>query len=456
MAMETPVTLGSLALEILRRLGDSPSEIPDASRIWQHTEIERYIVDGTNQLCFLSLLLWDVDYLDNLPNTANYRYEWERKYFRAPQVTVGLEVDLGPDPLPIPGGERLRFKSPTQTEVYFTDAVFTQPWEWSWMPGGHGPSNHTSRVDRDAFLVTPYVNADSELPSPVLQMDRATWDDRKIDPASSRELERRDTLYETVPGDVMAYLQDKDGLRRLRKWKRPSVIADYYFAIGLWGVLRGGANQQEGSAASVFVMHIDEFGSVFSGVLDAEPSVFHDFTPAVPVLATITVTGGITVLDEFSGFEVVIPPPAFVDPFPLPVELFGGTGFLRRLPGYFASYGPFGLARRMSKSRSNVRIEFYRRHRPMVWRNSEFEIPLHYVTYIRHYAMWQALKHRGPGQDLKLAKHYQGRWESGVRRVIARRDAIHAARLFRFGGTDEVLPRGRFAKLPRNMPDPGF
>lgn len=451
MAIETPVTLGSLSLEILRRLGDDPAEIPEASRIWQHTEIERYIVDGTDQLCLLSLLLWDVDYLDNLPNTANYRYEWERKYFRAAQVVPRVEIDFGPDPLPPPGEARRRFKTPTQTEVYFTDAAFTQPWEWSWMLGGHGPSNHTTRVDRDLFLVTPYVAADAELPDVVLQMDRATWDDRKIDPASSRELERRDTMYETVPGDVMAYLQDKDGLRRLRKWKRPSVIAQYYLAIGLWGVLRGGANVEASAAASVFIMHIDEFGAVFDGVLDAEPSVFHDFTPAVPESAVITEFGGVTVLPEFSEFEVVMPSPAFVDP-----HLIGGTGLLRRLPGYFGSYGPSGFARRMSKGRMNVRIEFYRRHRRMVWKNSEFELPAHYITYIRHFAMWKALKRRGPGQDLKLAKHYQGRWEAGVRRVIARRDAIHSARLFRFGGTDEVLPRGRFAKLPRNMPDPGF
>lgn len=443
--MEAPVTIGTLTDDILRRLGDDPVEVPAASRIWQHSEIEGYIKDGADQLCLLSLLLWDVDYLDNLPNTANYRHEWERKYFKAPQVTPPLFAVIG---IPILAVSVAYGR--TQYEIYYTDAAFTQPWEWSWMLGGHGPSNHTTRTDRDAFLVVPYVAADVELPDAVIQMDRATWDDRKIDPAASRELERRDTLYETLPGDVLAYIQDKDGLRRFRKWKRPSVIADYYPVFGLWGVLRGGGDG-EAVEAGVFIMHIDEFGAVFSGVLDAEPSAFHDFTPANPEGATVTTFGGITELDEFNGFDVVMPPPAVVSN-----QLIGGTGFLRHLPGYFPSYGPNGIARRLSKSRKNVRIEFYRRHRPLTWRNSEFELPEHYVTYLRHYSLWRALKRRGPGQDLKLAKHYQGRWEASVRRVVDRRNSIHTARLFRFGGTDETLPREKFARLPRNMPDPGF
>lgn len=451
--MQTPETLGTLALSIRRRLGDDPTEVPEDSRVWDQDEVERYIKDGVNLLCLLTHLLWEVEYLDNLPNTSNYRHEWERKYFKAP-LSQRLLKDLPSSQTP--SGTIRVFTTPSRPEVYFTDAGFTQQWEVNWMPGGHGPSNHTSRADRDGRLVNPYVAADVELPESLLQIDRVTWDDRKIDPTKSREIERNDTTYETIAGDVLAYMQDKDGLRRLRKWKRPSVVADYYTVKGLFGILRGAQDTTNAGSTIALIMHIDQFGSVFSGSLDAPPSAFMDFSPGSGALgASLFTSGAVTILQEFLNYTTIFPPPS---QFSLGSQtiLSGATGALRRLPGYFASYGPWGLARKLSKTIKNVRIEFFRRHKEMYWSNSEFELPEQYITYVRHYAMEKALSRRGPGQDLRLAKHYKSRWMRSVQRVLDRRNNIHSARLHRFGGTDEVLPQSKLAKLPRNIPDPGF
>ena len=58
--------------------------------------------------------------------------------------------------------------------------------------------------------------------------------------------------------------------------------------------------------------------------------------------------------------------------------------------------------------------------------------------YVIFYAMSEALKREGPGQDLKLAKHYADRFELGIARMQARLKRISPERGGNLGGRAEA------------------
>lgn len=399
-------TLQEVRERVQRRLGDTTAT-PAASRLWSFEEIDSYIKEGYEDLVLQGRLLWDMRYLDDLPGTGTHDFRWEESFMDA--------------------GERISRPS-----------SFDAEWErdWALSPNAEGPCNHSSVAERDGYLITEHVPGVERLPEDLYAIDRVTWDDHKIDPARSRQLFRRDALYETVAGEVIAYVTDKDGLRYLRKWYRPSGAAPYYEVSGRFGVLRGSAEIGVQEVVHSLNMHIDEWGMVFStgGVpaLDAGLSIFWDASSGDPSSEVEgLIADDLVALQEFSGYEVIAPPDGF--------------GILRKLPGYFPSNGPWGLVKRVSKGVRNTRVEYYRRphllHRPQ----DELELPRQYVKYVSHFALWKAYSRRGPGQDPRLAAHYKARYYSGVGRLIARRDRIHAARVFRMGGMgiDGVVARTR-------------
>lgn len=65
-----------------------------------------------------------------------------------------------------------------------------------------------------------------DLPANVIEIERMTWRNRRIEPISSRKLsEILPQSYETAAGDVWAYAWSKDGFRKIRKIAVPAVSA---------------------------------------------------------------------------------------------------------------------------------------------------------------------------------------------------------------------------------------
>lgn len=93
-----------------------------------------------------------------------------------------------------------------------------------------------------------------------------------------------------------------------------------------------------------------------------------------------------------------------------------GRGILRSRTDGFPSGGPWGTPVRRHPDDANIKVEVYRLGRPLT--RAPFEIPDAFVKYIVYYAMAQCLKREGPGQDLKLANHFQMRYELGVAQII--------------------------------------
>ncbi len=96
----------------------------------------------------------------------------------------------------------------------------------------------------------------------------------------------------------------------------------------------------------------------------------------------------------------------------------GGYGFLSAIDGAFPSGGPHGIPNRIHPDAKNIRVEVARLGRdPAIY---DLELPRVFRKYVVFWAMAQALKREGPGQDLELAQHYLDRFEFGVARMEAR------------------------------------
>lgn len=200
-----PDTLGSIVTELLGRLGASDESI------WKRAELRGYVVEGYDRLAAIAGVFWDVTYLEDQETTANITAEWERDYLPAGWLVTGVFAFTGPD-----------------DAEYAVEGTLHL-----------GPTNHNHIWERtNSHRGTPYFRAVHELPDGLYDIERACWNNRRIAPLRSFELEQYDTRYELTNGEVMGYLLDKDGLGRLRKWKVPSAVADEYTVTGSWGLYR--------------------------------------------------------------------------------------------------------------------------------------------------------------------------------------------------------------------------
>ena len=93
----------------------------------------------------------------------------------------------------------------------------------------------------------------------------------------------------------------------------------------------------------------------------------------------------------------------------------GSRGILRERVGNFPAGGPRGTVRRRHPDTDNFKVEISRLGRDLD--SYAFEIPESFVKYVTFYAMSQALRRDGPGQDQKLAQHYTDRFELGLTRI---------------------------------------
>lgn len=89
-----------------------------------------------------------------------------------------------------------------------------------------------------AYLEDETGVATATVPADLYEIDRASWNYRRLDPVSSSQLEKIDSRYHLTAGEVIGYLQDKDGLRTFRKYRVPAQDADEYAVNGSWGAAR--------------------------------------------------------------------------------------------------------------------------------------------------------------------------------------------------------------------------
>jgi len=190
-------SLATVRNQILRRLGDTDL------KVWTAAEIESYVKEGYNELAIRTRCFWDYAFMEDLAYTANYNQSWEKSY-----LTIAYDQ--------------------------FTR---TESWEDAYINDGLIPGNHTAAWERP-YLTKNYVSALSELPDNLYEIERAVWDNQRIIPLTTSEIEAADSRYETTEGDVIGYTMGKDGLRKLRKYHKPSEVSDSYTVTGNWGLLR--------------------------------------------------------------------------------------------------------------------------------------------------------------------------------------------------------------------------
>jgi hypothetical protein len=124
-----------------------------------------------------------------------------------------------------------------------------------------------------------------------------------------------------------------------------------------------------------------------------------------------------------------------------------GFGELVSVPGVEV-FEDFGILGPVYADAGTLRIEYTRRGLPLS-SSQGFEIPDRYAKYTRWYALWQALKREGDGQDLELAEHYKQRWMAGIERLNRRKQVLQVQRKSIMGqGTPSEASRSRLVRLP--------
>ncbi len=98
----------------------------------------------------------------------------------------------------------------------------------------------------------------------------------------------------------------------------------------------------------------------------------------------------------------------------------------------FPALGPWGHPTWIHPHTDNIIYEVHRLGRDLD--THEFEIPQAYLKYVEYYACAQALEKVGPGQSMKLAKHYYERYEMGVERMTQKKRDMLKERVGRLGG----------------------
>lgn len=161
--------------------------------IWDGEELTEYIREGYDALTLATGCLWETAALPDLVASFNYTAAWEAAFFR--------------------GGDRISGL-----------AQFTSEFERDYLDNGRGPANVNFHWEYNQGYAPGDVYTEGVVPLPddLLEIERATWDTQRIEALRSRTLEQDDSRYELNRGFVEAYTQDKDGLRRLRKWRVPS------------------------------------------------------------------------------------------------------------------------------------------------------------------------------------------------------------------------------------------
>lgn len=146
---------------------------------------------------------------------------------------------------------------------------------------------------------------------------------------------------------------------------------------------------------------------------------------------TVDVTGSWGAMRDPSDLETYTGPAAW--------------GVPRRIPGHHPMLGSFGAPRRPYLDGKNVRAEIFRTGIELRDDQTVCELPDRYALYLRDYVQGKLFVRKGPGQDLKLAKHFTGRWERGLARIRDRVDRVNRMAPSVLGGDG----RGLATRPPR-------
>lgn len=363
-----------------RRLGDPIAE-NTAEPIWTTAEILGHFRNGLEELCRATGILWDKETLDDTPPACNYEFPFEPSYVTARRIAAYSGVTTLDSEIHVIGYQHecnFSWEAERGSHSQLTLGEIEFPFERDEAPAG---SLH------QAAVVT--------LPDGSLQVERVTWDNRRIPPLRSSELERVDSRYEVTTGAVQAYSQDKDGLDKLRKYQIPVATPTMLSPVGVRGIPRGVGILRPG--APIYHMHMDEWGMVFAGVLDSPPSIYGDFFPIPEQPVRLRDVTWLRSDSPFADCTIV-----------------GNEGGLRRLPGYHPARSTYGTARHIAPTDHNTAVEYQRTPLPC---DSEFDrpqLPPYMVKYVRHYTLWKCLSRKGAGQNLKLAAHFKLRWQQSV------------------------------------------
>lgn len=123
------------------------------------------------------------------------------------------------------------------------------------------------------------------------------------------------------------------------------------------------------------------------------------------------------------------------------VTVNGSWGIFRDAEGAFPAWGPHGTPTEQHPSDRNIIVELARLGRSLD--RHPFEIPDQYVKFIVFWAMSRALKRSGPGQDLKLSKHYVDRFDMGTIRLQNHLKKIQTERVLQMGSVaSQEVPFG--------------
>jgi hypothetical protein len=180
--------------------------------IWSEDELNQYTQEGYDALVMATGCLWATQVFPDYPSAFNYTQPFEFDFFV--------------------GGDRVSGR-----------AEFTSSFERDYVNNAGEPANHSFHWEYDGGYVSiTEISALVELPIDCYELERATWNTQRLDAFRSRDVEMDDMRYElNTSGAVEAYIQDKDGLRILRKWHKPAAAyVGYTFSTSTlnWGILR--------------------------------------------------------------------------------------------------------------------------------------------------------------------------------------------------------------------------
>lgn len=264
-------TLKDTVDRVLKRLEDSKS------RVWSRSEIEGYVQSGYDNLVRDARCLWDMTFIaEDVTYCANHVASWEEDYMDAASGFIILGI--------------FNFTGGTGTP--------NPPlWENQYLDNGVGPTNHTNLWEDD-YTVNDFFLSTAQLPKLILDVERVTFDNYRIDPQLSRDLGAHYKFYEYIQGPQRGYALDKDGYFTIRKVPVPSGRGDTY-------------THQQGTS--------------------------------------IAKTGILGLLREASSSEFETSP-----------DIRGTYGILRSFPKHFA-IGSYGFPRRLYSDVKNFRVEYFRR-----------------------------------------------------------------------------------------------
>ena len=398
------VTREELRTALAYRLGDADGQI------WSIEELNTYIQEGYDRLVDETGCLWATDVLPDYAFAFNPTGAFEEEYL-------------------IAGG---RFSGTAQ---------FTAEFERDYVDNAPGPANHSFHWEYNGGYIANFIPASVlDLPDDFSEMERATWNTRRLSALRSRELEQTDSRYELNRGEVEAYLQDKDGIDRIRKWRVPSAPYVPYSTDSITGRFDHTASYEEeyitalgntaGSAAN------------FTSPSDAPFAAVDDVGWANHNYHLEGTYGGVAAPSTEFGILVQITDVSSDTPDPG-----GGFGDFVQIPGEHLVGDPWGVIVAIYTEPRNMRME-YRKAAAVLSEDQDFEIPDRYTMYVRHYAQAKCLGREGPGQDIELSAHFMSRFSAGVARMLKRKQAMQFQKRRVIGGAPVRSVKNPMVRLP--------